>query len=287
MGELSPAREQLEQGIALYDPAQHRIQDPQQDLGVGCFSQVAPVLWLLGYPDQALQRSQEALALARDLSHPFSIAYALGYASRVHAMRKEQQAALELLEEQIALASEQGFELFMARETLWRGRVLSEQGRVEEGIAQMRQGLVAHQATGSVLGRPFMLAWLAEAYGKVGQVEEGLTAVAEALTAVDTTGERVQEAELHRLRGELHLQHAVAQQEAAEFCFQQALAVARHQQAKSWELRAATSLSRLWQQQGKRAAAYDLLVPVYGWFTEGFDTADLQEAKVLLEALRA
>jgi tetratricopeptide (TPR) repeat protein len=210
MGELSPAREHLEQGIALYDPARHHIQDPLQDLGVGCFSQAASVLWLLGYPDQALPRSQEALALARQLSHPFSIAYALGYASRVHALRQEQQAALALLEEQMALASEQGFDLFMAQEPLWRGRVLSEQGRVEEGIAQMRQGLVAYQATGSVLGRPFILARLAEAYGKVGQVEAGLTVVAEALTAVEKTAERVQKAELYRLRGELLLQHAVA-----------------------------------------------------------------------------
>jgi predicted ATPase len=156
---------------------------------------------------------------------------------------------------------------------------------VEEGIAQLRQGLVAHLATGSVLGRPFILAWLAEAYGKVGQVEEGLTVVAEALTAVDTTGERVQEAELYRLRGELLLQHAMAQQEAAEACFQQALAIARRQQAKSWELRAAMSLSRLWQHQGQRAAARELLAPIYGWFSEGFDTADLQETKALLAAL--
>jgi predicted ATPase len=200
-------------------------------------------------------------------------------------MRKEQQAALEQIEEQTALASEQGFENFMARETLWRGRVLSEQGRVEEGIAQLRQGLVAHQATESVLGRSFILAWLAEAYGKVGQVDEGLTVVAEALTAVDRTGERVQEAELYRLRGELLLQHAMAQQEAAEACFQQALAIARRQQAKSWELRAAMSLSRLWQHQGQRAAARELLAPIYGWFSEGFDTADLQETKALLAAL--
>ena len=132
---------------------------------------------------------------------------------------------------------------------------------------------------------PGFLARLAVAYGQVGQVDEGLHLVVEALAVVDTTGERYYKAELHRLHGELLLRQAVAEAQAAEACFQQALAVARRQQAKSWELRAATSLSRLWQHQGKRAAAYDLLAPVYGWFTEGFDTADLQEAKALLAAL--
>jgi predicted ATPase len=153
------------------------------------------------------------------------------------------------------------------------------------GIAQMRQGLAAYLATGAELGRPRQLAMLAEAYGRVGQTAEGLAILAEALTTVHKTGERSYEAELYRLKGELLLQQPAGSGDEAETCFRQALDVARRQQAKSWELRAAMSLSRLWQQQGKQDEAYDLLMPIYGWFAEGFDTADLQEAMVLLEEL--
>jgi predicted ATPase len=149
----------------------------------------------------------------------------------------------------------------------------------------MRQGLVAYQATGAAVFRPYYLGFLAQAYGKVGQAGEGLMLLGEALAAVHQTGERFCEAELYRLKGALLLVHSAENHGKAEACFQQALAVARRQQAKSWELRAATSLSRLWQHQGKRQEAYDLLAPIYGWFTEGFDTADLQEAKALLDTL--
>jgi predicted ATPase len=154
----------------------------------------------------------------------------------------------------------------------------------------MRQGLVAYQATGAAVFRPYYLAFLAEVYGKVGQAGEGLTLLGEALAAVHKTGEQFYKAELYRLKGELllHAEGGVQNAElTAEERFQQALTVVRCQQAKSWELRAATSLSRLWQHQGKQAAAYDLLAPVYGWFSEGFDTADLQEARALLEDVRA
>ncbi|NOT55365.1 MAG: hypothetical protein HOP18_12225 [Deltaproteobacteria bacterium] len=206
MGELSLAREQLEQGIALYDPKEHGdIRGSLQDLGVGCLSQVAQVLWLLDYPDQALKRGQEALASAQRRSHPFSIAYALSYTSRVHEMRKEQQAAQEQVEKQMVLANEQGFELFMSRGVLWRGWVLIDEEQVEEGIAQMRQGLAAFRATGAELGGPFILTWLAAAYGKAARTEEGLTVLAEAFAQVDKTGERFYEAELYRLKGELTL----------------------------------------------------------------------------------
>ena len=148
----------------------------------------------------------------------------------------------------------------------------------------MRQGLAGWRAIGAEFARPYCLAMLAEAYAQNGQAEEGLAVVAEALAAVETTGERFYEAELHRLRGELLLP-SPSQRTAAAACFQQALDIARRQQAKSWELRAAMSLARLWQQQGKRDVARELLAPIYGWFTEGFDTTDLQEAKALIEEL--
>jgi predicted ATPase len=161
----------------------------------------------------------------------------------------------------------------------------ARQGPGEEGITQIQQSLTAWRATGAKVFRPYGLALLAEAYGKVGQREAGLTRLAEALLVVDDTGERRWEAELHRLKGEFLLARAPDDHAEAEACFQQALDIARHQQAKSWELRAAMSLSRLWQQQGKRDEARELLAPVYAWFTEGFDTVDLQEAKALLEEL--
>jgi predicted ATPase len=149
----------------------------------------------------------------------------------------------------------------------------------------MQQGLAANRATGTAIGLPFWLAQLAEAYGQVGQVEAGVHLLVDALAVVDKTGVRASEAELHRLLGALLLQQPVPETQAAEACFHQALTVARRQQAKSLELRAAMSLARLWQQQGTRAEVYALLAPIYGWFTEGFDTADLQEAKTLLEEL--
>ena len=229
-------------------------------------------LWFLGYPDQALQRSHEALTLAQELSHPFSLAYALGCAAALHQLRREVQAAQERTEAVIALSTEQGFPLWLAVGTIRRGWALAVQGQVEEGITQIRQGLAALQATGAELGRPTYLALLAEAYGKAGQVEEGLTVLTEALAQVDKTGERFYEAELYRLKGELTLQQNRERatgnrqqgrvtdprpltpdpQGEAEVCFHKAIEIARRQQAKSLELRATMSLARHWQQQSKQ-----------------------------------
>jgi predicted ATPase len=201
----------------------------------------------------------------------------------------------------VALCTEQGFPVWWACGTILQGWALAAQGQSRDGLAQLRQGLAAWQATGAGAETPYFLALLAEAHGKGGQPDQGLPVVAEALGMADRNAERFYEAELYRLQGELTLQKvhvagdtchvgtlppvAPSLQAEAEAYFQQALAMARHQQAKSLELRAAMSLSRLWQQQGKRAEAYELLAPIYGWFTEGFDTADLQEAKTLLDVL--
>jgi predicted ATPase len=185
----------------------------------------------------------------------------------------------------MALSTEQGFAFYLGWGTILRGWALAEQGGEEEGVTQICQGLAAYRATGAEFFRPYYHALLAEAQGKMGRVAEGLSVLTEALTLVDKTAERIYEAELHRLQGELLLKQTVPDAQQAEACFHQALAVARRQQARSLELRAALSLSRLWQQQGKRAEAHELLAEVYGWFSEGFDTADLQEARALLEAL--
>ena len=211
----------------------------------------------------------------------------------IHQLRREGSLTQEQAEAGRALAAEKGFALWVAWGTFFRGWALAErspvpgagQGQREEGIAQMQQGLVAWRATGAETLRPYFLALLAEASAKVGQVEEGLTLLAEALAVTNEKGERRWEAELYRLQGELLLARDTGQDTEAETCFRQALDIARRQQAKSWELRAAMSLGRLWQQQGKWTEAHELLGPIYGWFTEGFDTADLQEATALLEEL--
>jgi predicted ATPase len=287
LGEMAPARAHLEQGTALYDPQQHRSHAfvYGQDPGVACRCLAAWPIWVLGYPDQALQSIHEALTLTQELTHPYSVVYALSMGVLVHQFRREAQAVQERAEELIGLSTEHGFPFWLAYGTILRGWALTAQGEGAEGIDQMRQGLVAHRATGAELQRPYFLSLLAEAYGKVGQPEQGLTVLAEALAMVDNTGECDWEAELYRLKGELLLiQHGQKEGEAEE-CFRKAVDTARRQQAKSFELRATVSLSRLWHEQGKREEAHQLLAEIYGWFTEGFDTADLKEAKVLLEEL--
>jgi predicted ATPase len=256
-----------------------------EDAGVTCRSHDAFILWWLGYPDQGLAQTDEAVTLAQQMVHPYSLAYALGMAAAFHQWRREWQTVQKRAEATMSLTQEQGFPLWMAFGSVLRGWALAYQGQAQEGIEQCHQGLTAWRATGTEVSRPYLLALLAEAYRTTGQLEEGLTALAEALMHVEHTGERYYEAEIHRLQGALLLQQSPDHQAEAENCFQQAIVVAQNQQAKSWELRATTSLARLWQQQGKRQEAYDLLAPVYNWFIEGFDTADLQEAKALLDAL--
>jgi tetratricopeptide (TPR) repeat protein len=293
MGEFVLARSHLEQSLTFYDPQQHRSYGFVFDPGVDGLCMSAQVLLTLGYPDQARKKSQEALTLARDLAHPFSLTAALRSAASLHRLRGEQQIAQALQEECIALCREQGFAQELALGTVLHGRDLAKQGHGEAGIAQMRQGLAALRATGTETELPWLLSMLAAACGNIGRAEEGLLLVDESLAMVHRTGKRLDESGLYRLKGELLLKsrgHSLASagrslESEVEDCFQQALEVARHQQAKSFELRAALSLSQLWRQQGKRADARQLLAEIYGWFTEGFDTADLREARALLEAL--
>jgi TOMM system kinase/cyclase fusion protein len=287
LGEIALARAHLEQEMALYDPQQqqshafHYGVDPR----ISCLSTVNWALWLLGYPDQALGRGHDALTLAQELPHPYSLAYALQGAIRLHRFRREVQATQQCAETLLKISSEQGFAQWAAAGAMMRGWLLSEQGQEEQGIAQMRRGLDAWQLMGIEAGQPYWLSLLAEAYARTSQVEETSRLLAEALFLVHKNAESWWEAELHRLKGEVLLKQADADEREAEASFRQALDIARLQEAKSLELRAAMSVSRLWQRQGKRAEAHALLAPVYGWFTEGFDTADLQDAKALLEQL--
>jgi predicted ATPase len=287
-GEPAVARTHYTQALALYDPQANRalVMRYGIDLGVISHSYLARALWSLGFPDQALQHSQAACALAEEVAHPFSLAQALLTAAYVHQWRREVAAAHAQATAAMTLVTAQGFAQFGLRGTVLYGWALAMQGQSEAGLAEIRQGLAAELATGSTLFQPYFLGLLAEAYGAGGHPDEGLDALAEALTVLETTELRYYGAELYRLKGALLLQQAVPDAAQAEACFQQALALARQQQARSWELRAATSLARLWQAQGKRQEAYDVLAPVYNWFTEGFDTADLQEPKTLLDQLQ-
>jgi predicted ATPase len=287
LGEATSAYKHLVQGLALYDSQQHHAYAflYGEDGGVVCRCHAALALWGLGYPDQGLARSHEAVTLAQHLAHPFSLGYALHCAAEIHYCRREVQCTQERAEATLTLDQEHGFPHWRAMVSILRGWALAHQGQGKEGIAQITQGLRAYRATGAALVRPHFLALLAEAYGTMGEPEAGLTGLAEALTLMDTTGERGDEPKIYRLKGELLLQQSTDNATEAETCFQHAIRIAQNQQAKSWELRAATSLARLWQQQGKRQQAHDLLAPVYSWFTEGFDTADLKDAMALLDKL--
>jgi TOMM system kinase/cyclase fusion protein len=287
LGAFPAARQHLEAAIARDTPDQRRTPAFRlgPDPGVACRTHAAWTLWALGYPDHALARVHEALALAHELAHPFSLAHARVHAAFISQWRRDVPAVHEHAEAAVALSTTQGFPLWAAAGTSLRGWALALQGQGEAGLAQVRQGIAAYRATGAALGVPYFCTVLADVAAHLGHTADGLQALAEAHTLVEQHEERHWEAEICRLWGVVLLRQPGTPPAEAEACFQRALDVARRQEAKALELRAAMSLTRLWQQQGKRAEAHELLAPIYGWFTEGFDTADLQEAKALLEAL--
>jgi len=245
---------------------------------------LARVLWTLGYADQARQRGQEALTLARQGDHIPTLAYAEYFVALVCQCRRDVAAALAHADTLLTMAAVHRLSLRAEQGRLLRGWVLAMQGEAAAGVVHLRQALVSPDVGPESL-RSYWLAALAEAYGRAGQPQAGLQVLTEAVTLMTTTAMRWWEAEVSRLQGELLLLLPSPEVPQAEACFQQALAVARQQQAKALELRAALSLSRLRQQQEQRQAAHELLAPIYGWFTEGFDTSDLRDAKALLEEL--
>jgi len=304
MGDLVAAHTHLEQATALYDPQQSRTLAFSRgtDPGVVSLSRLAWTLWWLGYPDRALARSLEAIELAQCLPDLYSLIFALQYNAHLHVYRREAAHARERFESVMSLMREHAFVQFWRGGLTRLGWILVEQGAIEEGIVQILQGLDAERIHGVPLTRCSDLVILAQAYVKAGQFQQGLRVVAEALEITRNDAVRHYEPELYRLKGELLLQadlHGLAAHvspppsacdtpptEEAEACFQQAIDLAGQQGAKSLELRAVMSLSRLWQHQGKQTLARQRLAELYGWFTEGFDTSDLQEAKSLLEALQ-
>jgi class 3 adenylate cyclase/predicted ATPase len=283
LGRFLEARSHCEEGLALSDPVRDRTSCLFYafDSRTGCLNRLAHALLALGYPDQARAWARQALIHARELAHSLTLAEALDRTSNLYQILGDRSTARELAEELIALATEQGFPLWSAMAMVVTGSVMADDRRVDDGLAQICEGIAIQRATGSDVFSPYLLALLASAHRRAGQVEAGLARVNDALDRVDRTGGRWFEAELHRVRGELLLV-TPAPRLAAEASFRRALTVAREQSARMWELRAATSLARLWRDQNKRTEARDLLAPVYGWFTEGFDTPDLREAKALL-----
>ena len=288
-GEFVKAREHLERAIAIYDEVNHDSLKYiyGQDPAVACLIHAGWALWFLGYPDQAIKRNDEGLALARRLNHPATLATAAAFGAWPHQFCRNRKAVEELADEAVAVATEHESLFNRAIGIVLRGWALSQRGLNEEGVAQICQGLEAFRAADAVVMLPYFSALLAEVYGETGQANEGLRVLA----SVDKTRELYWEAELSRLKGELTLKLTgdkgllKVHEADAEKCFHQALATARSQNSKSLELRAAMSIARLWGRQGKRSEARQLLEGVFGWFSEGFNTADLKQAKVLLEGL--
>ncbi len=285
MGELLRAREHLDAAISLYDFESHRGIPGFVDPGVAAMSIGALILWDLGYPDQALKRSNEALALAQALSHPHSLAFSQGYACGVHHSRRESRAAQETADIVVALSIEHGLLTFLPAAACHYGWVLAQQGRIEEGISQLQDCLVAARAAGMGMARTFYLCTLTETLIDAGRLDDALSALTEALTAADKHEERDCVSEIHRLKGELLLNRDFSDAGEAQRCFEKAMEIARKQSAKSYELRSTMSLARLLASQGCRDEARTMLAEIYKWFTEGFDTADLKDAKALLDEL--
>jgi class 3 adenylate cyclase/predicted ATPase len=285
-GDFIDVRNHSAQGLAFYNRDQHRtcVVSYVQDSGVLCGYLSALADWVLGYPTRAVQAMERTVEHARGLEHPYSVAITLLFAAQLSQLRRDRESARTQAEAAMAVSSEHGLDAVELWCLLPRGWALAEQGEVAKGIADIREGMERRRAHGIGAVWPWFFASLAELCGMCGRLDEGLRALQEALQWVERNDEHLYEAEVYRIKGELLLKRGDMRD--AEQCFQRALQVARQQEAKSWELRAATSLSRLWVQQGNPGGARELLLPVYGWFTEGFDTADLQDAEALVDELR-
>jgi class 3 adenylate cyclase/tetratricopeptide (TPR) repeat protein len=284
VGDFTSSRSHLEKALALCDRCFHRALTHQagSDPKVNAQAWLGNVLFCLGYPDQALERSRAAIADARRLAHPPSLAGSLALGIRLHLLVKDSTVLGDRVDQLIAVTTEGGFPHWRSLETIARGWVKAKKGDIAAALSLLRSGLAASRANGAWV--PQNIALLSAGCEIAGEVEESLTLLDEALWIVEKTGERLLAAELYRHKGQLLLRQGHT--EAAEELYRKALSIAGKQEAKLWELRAAVSLARLWRDQGRRTEARDLLNPVYGWFTEGFDTPDLKEASAVLDELR-
>jgi predicted ATPase len=286
-GDITQGRAQYDQALALYDPGEHRVLAARfgQDVRVAILSYRSLALWILGYPTAALADLNRAISDAREIGQAATLMYALAHAPLLLLLSRSFEAAAADAREVIALADEKGAVIWKAAAMAFLGCTFAFSGETSNAVEAVVSGIAAWRATGSTLWTPLFLLGLARAHAQLGQFDDAWGAIGEATTTMATTKEKWCEAELHRVAGEIALVSPEADMAKAEAHFTRALALARAQQAKSWELRASTSLARLWRDQGKRDAARGLLAPVYGWFTEGLDTLDLKEAKALLDGL--
>jgi predicted ATPase len=286
-GDYRAALAHFETAASLYRPEEHRDSASHygQDIGASTFVQLSGALWHRGYADQSARAADRALALSRELGHAHTLSRTLCLAGRAAVFARDVATVHARSDDCVALASEHGFAQWAAFGRILQGWAVAQKGEATTGIARIRDGIAAAEATGSRLSTPLFLALLAEALALAGKIEEGLAALEDALAKAAISGARGSDAEIHRLRGKLTARLPYPDPAKAEESFRTALAIAREQGTRGYELRTATSLARLWLKQGRREEAHDLLAPVHGWFTEGFDTADLKEAKGLLDEL--
>jgi predicted ATPase len=288
-GNIAEGRAHYDQALALYDPAEHRPLATRfgQDVRVAIFPNRSLPLWLLGHPEAALADAEQALKYAREISQATSLMFALFYTSLTCLLCANYSVAKALINELVALADEKGTTFWKAGGIAFQGSVLALTGQAADAVHTITSGITAWRSTGATVFMPWWLSCLARAYAELGRYDDAWRCIGEAITAVETTKERRWEAEVNRVAGEIALKSPEPNTAGAERYLERALEIARQQQAKSWELRAAMSLARLWRDRGKVQQARELLAPVYNWFTEGFDTRDLKEAKALLEELAA
>jgi class 3 adenylate cyclase/predicted ATPase len=286
-GDVVNGRSHLNYALKLYDPAEHRPLATRfgQDVGVAILSWRSVSLWLLGYPEAALADAEEAIKLAREISHAATLMYALAFATWTHIQCGNYAAASAQADEDVAVADERGIVLWRGFGMMNQGQVLSLTGRASDAVEMITSAMTRLRSTGTTMWMPLWLLYLTRDYAELGQLDNAWRCIGEAMRAVETTKEKWCEAEIHRTAGEIALMSPVPDPAKADAYFQRALAVAREQQAKSWELRVAISAARLWRDQGRRQQARDLLAPVYAWFTEGLNTLDLKHAKALLDEL--
>jgi predicted ATPase len=286
-GDVVDGRAHLDRAMTLYDPAEHRPLATRfgQDVGAATLSWKSLAFWLLGYPQAALADTEHTLVVAREIGHSATMMYVLNFSAWTHIHCGNYATTTALVDEFSALKDQTGSVFWGAWGMMQRGCLLALTGKASDAVQTITCGVTAMQSTGTTMWMPFWLSYLARANAEIGQPDDARRCIGEAMAAVETAKERWCEAEVNRIAGEIALLSPEPDVAKAEAYFERALAVARKQQAKSWELRAAMSMARLWRDQGKRDEARDLLAHVYGWFTEGFDTLDLKEAKALLDAL--
>jgi predicted ATPase len=290
MGDYAAGEFHANEGIAIYNPVEHHpltYKYSGHDPGVCCRGFSALALWVRGYPDQAVNRCDEALTLANKVLHPVTVAVAYYYLSQLHMLRREADEGKRWAEKEIEISKKYVLPLLLAQGQFYLGWALAEQEQVVQGVELIRIGITATRATGALMGFPFFLSVLARAYLDSGELRQAAATLDEASRVATEAHALYFFPEVLRTKGKLLLLQDQDHPEAAQKYFQQAVTMAREQGAKSFELRAAMSLARLWRDQDKVQQARDLLAPVYGWFTEGFDTRDLKEAKALLDELAA